>query len=275
MKTQPQNNSKKVQQFYDENTDKFLAVYGNIIQAFRTLNVEDYLNYTAKSAGISDGMRLLDAGCGVCGPAIYFAQNVSGITIDACTVSNVQYNMATLAVEEKKLSNLITPHLLDYHLIDAHFAPNSFDLVYFLESFGHSTNKKQLIDACWNVLKPGGKLYIKDLFKRIGTDDWEQLRIDEICEEINNAYEYEIANLSELLNTLRGKGFELKTVKVPEIELNQFERLTISNDFQNLFNIGKINSWDNYVFPIEFFELILVKPKDLTPENKHLYSLNK
>ncbi|MFN3444477.1 MAG: hypothetical protein ACK44D_01950, partial [Bacteroidia bacterium] len=77
------------------------------------------------------------------------------------------------------------------------------------------------------------------------------------------------------LSTLRGKGFELKTVKVPEIELNQFERLTISNDFQNLFNIGKINSWDNYVFPIEFFELILIKPKDLTPENKHLYSLNK
>jgi len=269
------NNSERVQEFYNENTEKFLAVYGDIIQAFRTLNITDYLSYTIKSAGILPGMKVLDAGCGVCGPAIYFAENILDIQIDACTISDVQFNMAKKNIADKDLGNSITPHLLDYHTIASRFGNEAFDMIYFLESFGHSTSKMELIDACWKVLRPGGKLYIKDLFKRISNDDWEQLRIDEICTEINTAYEYDIPDLSSTLNILRSVGLELRTVKVPEIEIDQFEKLTISNTFQNLFNIGKINGWDEYIFPIDFYELILTKPKDLKPKNMHLYSLNK
>jgi ubiquinone/menaquinone biosynthesis C-methylase UbiE len=272
---QAQNNALKVKQFYDDNTSKFLAVYGNIIQAFRTVNIEDYLNYTIQSAGIKPGMRLLDAGCGVCGPAIYFANTIQQLSIEACTVSEVQFEIAQKEVIEKGLSTSVKVHQLDYHQLDKHFASASFDMIYFLESFGHSNQKEHLINTCWNILKPGGKLYIKDLFKRLSNDEWEQLRIDEICSEINYAYEYEIADLSELLVMLRSKGFELKVIKVPEIEMSNFERLSISNDFQNLFNIGKIDSWDNYIFPIDFFEIILVKPTDLTFATRHLYSLNK
>jgi hypothetical protein len=40
----------EVARFYDSTTDKFLAVYGEVIQAFRTRNVEDYLDYTIASA---------------------------------------------------------------------------------------------------------------------------------------------------------------------------------------------------------------------------------
>ncbi len=266
--------SEKVREFYNETTDKFLEVYGDIIQAFRTNNIEDYLDYTIKSAHLIDGEKILDAGCGVAGPAIYFSKKLPQLQIDACTISDIQYQQALQNVKTNELSQQINLHRLDYHLLDAHFESNSFDKILFLESFGHSDDKLKLLDACWEVLKPGGYIYIKDLFRRLDEDEWEQLRIDKICEEINNAYQYRIADLDQFINKVRAKGFILQYLKVPEIELSQFEHLTISNNFQNIFGIGKIESWKNYVFPIDFYEIYLQKPAQEKVSDKHLYFMN-
>ena len=63
VKKQPALNSGEVATFYNNNTDKFLEVYGEIIQAFRTNNVYDYLDYTIQNAELKDGQKILDAGC--------------------------------------------------------------------------------------------------------------------------------------------------------------------------------------------------------------------
>lgn len=260
--------------YYNETTDKFLQVYGSIIQAFRTKDVNDYLDYTLRNARIKPNMHVLDAGCGVCGPAIHFASSVPDLKIDACTISSVQVEKATNNIAEKKLEN-ITVRQGDYHDINKIYPAEQFDRVYFLESFGHSDDKKKLIHAVWDVLKPGGMMYIKDLFRREVENEWEQLRIDHICGQINEAYCYHIADLADILSIIRKKGYILHFVKIPEVEVSQFENLTISNDFQNLFDIGKIESWDDYVFPIDFFEILAEKPVQPSAEDMHLYFMNK
>lgn len=268
-------NASEVQAFYNETTDKFLEVYGEIIQAFRTNNVVDYLNYTMHSAKMKDGEHLLDAGCGICGPAVYFAQQMPNTTIDACTISDVQVAKAKEKIKAANLSENVKVKHADYHTIDKIYPKNHFDGVYFLESFGHSNKKDVLIDACWEVLKPGGRIYLKDLFKRESDDEWEQLRINQICRDIDKAYRYHIADLNQVLSKIRSKGFILKYVKVPDVETSEFEHLTISNDFQNLFNIGKIDSWEDYIFPIDFYEILAEKPSKDNLENMHLYFMNK
>jgi ubiquinone/menaquinone biosynthesis C-methylase UbiE len=269
------NNAEKVRAFYNQNTDNFIAVYGEIIQAFRTTNVNDFLDYTIKSNNLKSGERVLDAGCGICGPAIYFAQHISSIQIEACTISDIQVEKSQVNIEKRNLNDQINVTRADYHDIVKIYGKEQFDSVYFLESFGHSTQKNILVDACWDVLKPGGRLYIKDLFKRLSNDEWEQLRINQICKDIEVGYEYDIADLSDVLNTIRSKGFILSFVKVPEVDITQFEQLTISNDFQNLFNIAKIDSWDDYIFPIDFYEILAIKPAINNLENIHLYFMNK
>ncbi len=268
------NPSEGVGEFYNDTTDKFLAVYGEIIQAFRTKNVYEYLDYTIHSIGIESGMKVIDAGCGVCGPACYFAEKINNLHVEACSVSEVQIEKALLKVKERNLTESVFPKLTDYHLLSDNYQKEAYDVVYFLESFGHSKNKFKAIDAAWDVLKPGGKLYIKDLFKRESEDEWEQLKIDNICNQINEAYQYEIGNIHEVFSYLRKKNFILKFIKVPEVELDAFENLTISNDFQNLFNIGKISSWDQYIFPIDFYEILVQKPSFDLRENKHLFFMN-
>ena len=159
--------------------------------------------------------------------------------------------------------------------MDKYLVPNSYDRVYFLESFGHSNNKDKVIKAAWEVLKPGGKLYIKDLFLRVTESEWEQNRINEIAEQINKAYEYQIGDLNSILTSLRKKGFIINFIRVPNVNREMFENLTISNDFQNLFNIGKIDSWEDYIFPIDFYELLAEKPSYNSLQDLHLFHLNR
>ena len=118
-------------------------------------------------------------------------------------------------------------------------------------------------------------LYIKDLFKRESADEWEQVFIDKISEDINKAYQYSIADLHAVITKLRTKGFILHFLKVPEVDQLEFEHLTISNDFQNLFGVGKIESWDHYIFPIDFYEILAEKPKFDLKQQMHLYFMNR
>lgn len=264
-----------VADFYNATTDKFLQVYGEVIQAFRTNNVEDYLRYTMESAELQNGQHIIDAGCGVCGPASFFANNLPDLKIEACTISDVQAEKARVKTLEKNVANRVNVTLGDYHFLDEIFPANSFDRVLFLESFGHSKDKPLALDAVKMVLKPGGKVYIKDLFARESSDEWEQLRINQICGQINDAYHYDIGNLHLVVSALRKKGFIINYIKTPKVDMSAFEHLSISNEFQNLFNIGKIESWDNYVFPIDFYEILAEKPAFDPREQLHLYHMNK
>lgn len=264
-----------VAQFYNETTDKFLAVYGEIIQAFRTNNVEEFLAYTAESMQLKPGMRVVDAGCGVCGPACYFASATPDLKIEAITVSGEQVTKGNEKINERGLVEKIKITQGDYHLLNHLYPAESFDRVYFLESFGHSNDKEKAIRASWDILKPGGKLYIKDLFLRECENEWEQLRVNTIAGQINKAYQYQIGDLHEVISALRKKGFLIEFIRPPRVERDKFEHLTISNDFQNLFNIGKIESWDDYVFPIDFYELLAEKPSFNTQEEMHLYFMNR
>jgi len=266
---------KEVKKFYNQTTDKFLAVYGEIIQAYRTKDVSSYLNYTAENMRLREGMKLLDAGCGVAGPAVFFAKRFQTIHIDACSISDVQIDKAKDKVNENKVELKVFPKVCDYHTINEVYEIENYDRVYFLESYGHSADKEKLLHAAWDVLKPGGMVYIKDLFKREVADEWEQHYIDKICKDIDRAYEYHIGTLYETLSILRKKGYILKFMKTPDIPLDEFEHLSISNEFQELFDIGKIDSWDDYVFPIDFFEILAEKPIIPSDEERHLYFLNK
>lgn len=266
---------KRVAAFYDRTTSQFLEVYGDIIQAFRTNEVADYLDYTIASAQLAGGQHIVDAGCGICGPAAYFAGKLSGLKVASCTVSTVQSEMAQKHIAAKGVDNQVTVTLGDYHRLPSLFPTSSFDRVLFLESFGHSKDKPAAIRSAWEVLKPGGKLYIKDLFRRESNDEWEQLHIDHICGQIDRAYEYEVGDLYQVLSAIRRQGFILEFLRPPQIPLEKFEHLSISNDFQNIFGIGKIDSWDSYVFPIDFYEILAVKPAFSLEKEKHLYHMNR
>lgn len=249
-----------VGQFYDKYNDKFLQVYGDIIQAFRTKDVDKLLDYQIEVLGLKQGMRVVDAGCGVCGPAIYFAQKV-GVEVHAVTISEAQFHLSKQRIIEAGVSDKVTVYLGDYHHLINVLNATNFDVVYFLESFGHSPYHAKAIDSAWSVLKSGGLLYIKDLFRREPLLPEHDVKIEREIKKINTAYRYNIADLYSILKHVRKQGWILSKFKTIDLPLADFENLTISNEFQELTGIAQIASWDDYIFPIDFFEVFCIKPE--------------
>jgi cyclopropane fatty-acyl-phospholipid synthase-like methyltransferase len=260
--------------FYDSTTEKFMNIYGEVIQAFRTNNVEDYLDYTIESAELKNGQIILDAGCGVGGPAGYFASKLN-VELEGLTISGVQKEKAITLIASKQLIGNVNIQLGDYHKMTSIYGENKFDRILFLESFGHSQNQIELIESAYKCLKPGGILYIKDLFRREHPNLEDGKKIDAIVDTINKAYCYNVADFTTIMKAIRKLNFILIAVKTPEVKIEEFEHLTISNDFQNLFDISKIVTWENYIFPIDFYEIKVMKPPFDVNMQRHLYFLNR
>lgn len=260
LKHQPNHTTSDVGEFYNNYNDKFLQVYGDIIQAFRTHNVEKLLDYQIEAMDLKPGMRVVDAGCGVCGPALYFAKK-AGVEVHAVTISKEQFEIAQKKIAEAGMQDKVSVYHGDYHQLKDVIGKDGFDAVYFLESFGHSPYHHKAIDSAWKVLKNGGLLYVKDLFRRESLLPEHAPKIEREIKKINEAYRYNIADLYEVLGHLRKQGWILSKFKTIDLPLGEFENLTISNEFQELTGIAQIESWDDYVFPVDFFEVFCIKPE--------------
>ncbi|PBQ30962.1 hypothetical protein CNR22_03985 [Sphingobacteriaceae bacterium] len=253
--------------FYNEQTENFLKVYGKVIQAFRTKNINTLLDHQIEAIGLKDGMTALDAGCGVCGPAVYFAGK-TGARIEALTISSKQVELAKVNIQENHAQSHVYVREGDYHHLENYYTEEYFDAIYFLESFGHAQNHLQVLDSAWKVLKPGGTVYIKDLFIKKALYKSMAAGIEKEIQNIDTAYHYHVPDLNTILDHVRSKGYILSFIKTIDIPLDEFENLTISNDFQELTGINKIDNLRDYVFPVDFFELKLIKP------NIHILSGN-
>jgi ubiquinone/menaquinone biosynthesis C-methylase UbiE len=248
-----------VGEFYNQYTEKFLDVYGEIIQACRTNDITVLLDYQIQSMKLKEGMNVLDAGCGVCGPACYFAEK-TGAHIDALTISEEQVKIANEKILYKGLQNKVFVKKGDYHQIENYFPASQYDVVYFLESFGHSPFHTRAIDSAWAALKPGGLLYIKDLFKRFSPSPEIQLKMDSEIKRINENYIYNVADLNKISDYVRKKGWEIAAIRRMDIDNDQFDDYTISTKFQQITGLLKPEIGVEYVFPVEIFELLLYKP---------------
>lgn len=128
----------------------------------------------SEQAGITAGMRVLDAGCGIGGSSIWLAKNkqarVTGITLSA-----KQAARANAYVQENELADMAQFLVQDFTRTD--FDDASFDVVWAIESVCHANRKEDFIKEAYRVLKPGGKLIMADFFivKEASAGDQQQL----------------------------------------------------------------------------------------------------
>jgi cyclopropane fatty-acyl-phospholipid synthase-like methyltransferase len=193
-----------------------MQTYGDTIQSCRTQDLKDLHKHTMQSAGMQSGQRILDAGCGICGPSIYFAKNLD-VKIDAITVSPVQVEKAQARIKAEGLDKKINVICDDFYNADKHFGSETFDVVIFLESLGHSDRPNEVVKKMYELLKPGGTIYIKDYFinesERISAD-----KIQQVISTINEAYCYNTQQLPPLISALRKAGFILNWVRNPDYQ---------------------------------------------------------
>ncbi len=209
----------QVEKYYDKWTPHYLqSGYGHIIQAHRPADVTQLLQHIAHNSGIRSGMKILDAGCGICGPAVYFAKQFD-ISITALTISKVQTEIARKYVADNGLSDKIEVVAGDYHQLAKLFPEESFDLVIMLESFGHALNPELVLSGVNKVLKKEGHIYIKDYFaKEVTGDAIRKKAMKRIIANMNKTYTYNLPDLNRTVKILRELDLELQYIvrnKIP------------------------------------------------------------
>jgi cyclopropane fatty-acyl-phospholipid synthase-like methyltransferase len=196
----------KVGKYYDEWTERYRSSFGDTFQAYRPANSTDLHQYILERAGIRDGDRVLDAGCGICAPSIFFAAH-RNVVIDAVTVSERQVETARGLVSQVGLGDKIKVHLADFHRLEDHFSEATFDRAVFLESLSHAAEPGGPLRSVFNVLKPGGVVYIKDFFEKQCDTEEERRLVHEVVERVDRTFALRTPSLQHTVDAITRIGF--------------------------------------------------------------------
>jgi tocopherol O-methyltransferase len=155
-------------------------------------------------SNIQDSEKILDAGCGVGGAAIFLSNN-KNVKVIGITLSEKQVKFATASAIAGRSDHNVSFHLIDY--TDTPFDDGTFDVVWACESISSAPDKNDFIRESYRVLKKGGRLILSDFFL---TDDHQEDKngwIKKWCQT------WSISNLetSDLfVNSLMDGGYEVK-----------------------------------------------------------------
>ena len=204
-----------VKRYYEEKTPAYLAGFGEVFQGSRPESTADLLDYIIQAAQLWSGLRILDAGCGVCGPSTYFAQKIA-LTIEALTISPTQVQEAKRRVDALELKQRITVREGDFHHLAEMYEAGSFDRVLFLETICHARDYRTVLEQAMRVLKPGGLLYIKDFYCQDfrSKPHLVETQLDDL-RALNRVYCLVLPDLPSLLELVSELGFMLEYLRKP------------------------------------------------------------
>lgn len=167
--------NKRIANYYDRTysaqrmmwtNDRALALHFGYWDETTHSDYEAQLNTNrqlALRAGLKPGQKVLDAGCGIGGSAVWLAETY-GVEVFGVTISADQVQRATENAAKRGVSHLTKFSQQDYTNIDVE--PASFDVVWALESVSCALVKREFFAEALRVLKPGGMVTLSDGFRR-------------------------------------------------------------------------------------------------------------
>ncbi|RYG40691.1 class I SAM-dependent methyltransferase, partial [bacterium] len=196
--------------YYETHHPEILAALGHTYQT-GTLSEDaaEHNRALVERAGIEPGAFVVDAGCGSGGPACDLLEAVPGTTLLGLTLSSSQAAEATALAARRGLSDRARFEVGDYSALPR--ADASVDQIVFFESLGYSAKASLPLVEAFRVLRPGGRLYIKDVMRK------PQLTPEEMLElaEFTNLYGYFPLTPADLKGLTLEAGFS-------EVELRPF-----------------------------------------------------
>ncbi|NNF78097.1 MAG: class I SAM-dependent methyltransferase [Rhizobiales bacterium] len=137
----------------------------------------DAVDEAIAEAGINAKSRVLDIGSGLGGPARYLAEH-TGCHV---TAIELQFDLNALAeslTERCGLSAKVEHVQAD--VLTHQIEPQSYDAMVSWLCFYHIADHQTLLSQVYKALKPGGRLYVEDLFRHGEFDEDEQAHLSQM-----------------------------------------------------------------------------------------------
>lgn len=116
----------------------------------------DALRITCERAGITDGMDVLDLGCGWGSVTLWIASRYPNSTVTAVSNSRSQHDYITREAANRGLDN-VSVIVCDMNDFDA---PGRYDRIVSVEMFEHMRNYRRLFGRVATWLRPGGRFFM-------------------------------------------------------------------------------------------------------------------
>ncbi|KAK3362576.1 sterol 24-C-methyltransferase [Lasiosphaeria hispida] len=163
-------------------------------------------HFLALKIGIQPGMKVLDVGCGVGGPAREIAK-FTDAHITGLNNNDYQIDRATRYAVKEGLSGQLKFVKGDF--MQMSFPDNSFDAVYAIEATVHAPRLAGVYGEIYRVLKPGGTFGV---YEWLMTDEYDNENLEHrdirlAIEEGNGISN--MVTISEGIAAMKEAGFEL------------------------------------------------------------------
>ena len=117
---------------------------------------EAALGKTIQRAGIEDGMRVLDLGCGWGSVSLWIAENFPRAQVTSVSNSRSQHDYITAQARARGLDN-VSVHVCDMNDFQA---PETYDRIVSVEMFEHMRNYGELFRRIASWLEPDGRFFM-------------------------------------------------------------------------------------------------------------------
>jgi SAM-dependent methyltransferase len=248
----------RVRAFYDHFSPIFLTHAGATFQSGLLKSSADApedptasTQACGNAAGLRDGDRVLDAGCGVGGPARALLEGWPRLRLDGVTLSPVQAALATAHLAP--FADRAHVQVADYHTLP--FPDATFDVVFFFECTAYSPYPERLYREAARVVRSGGRVYVKDVFRaEDAVSAADGARMDAFdtlwaCARTGTA--------SEAAEAARAAGLTVRVRDYPHVGVARFVGAMIGAGGElNAFGLEFLRT----AAPITFGELIAEKP---------------
>ncbi len=202
-----------VRAYFDRVTDTYREKWGDsfhfgifsgsesLVEALLTVE-----RMIADEGGFRPGMRVLDIGCGVGGPALTIAE-YTGAHVTGVNIVERQVEIARERAAERGLADRTRFEVADGMRMP--FPDGAFDAVYIFEAGCHMPDKAAFYVECARVLRPGGVFLGTEWMRREGLSAQEETRyIEPICRCFAVPHMVTLVELKEYV-TAAGLGVEL------------------------------------------------------------------
>ncbi|GMF08395.1 unnamed protein product [Ambrosiozyma monospora] len=157
--------------------------------------------------GLRPGMKVLDVGCGVGGPAREIAR-FSNVNITGLNNNDYQIEKGNHYNKQYGLDKQV--HLVKGDFMQMDFEPESFDAVYAIEATVHAPSLEGVYGEIYKVLKPGGTFGV---YEWVMTDKYDESNPEhrkiaygiEIGDGIPKMFSADVA-----IKALKTVGFEIE-----------------------------------------------------------------
>lgn len=162
----------------------------------------------ADEGGFRAGMKVLDVGCGIGGPALNIAEH-SGAHVTGVNIVEHHIEVAKQRAAERGLADKTAFVLMDG--MELEFPDNHFDAVYVFEAGCHMPDKPRFYHGCARVLKPGGVFVGMDWLRKDGLSPADEATyIEPICRHFSVP---QLISLNELSQYLTDAGLTVEQVE--------------------------------------------------------------